>query len=99
MIVVAGVWARPRLAPAPNGAESEQRALLASTRQFARAAIDLALPYWQSRERWAARGLLAVIVAMNLGLVYVNVLFSDWNNRFYDALQQHDFPRFIHELE
>ncbi|HET9762490.1 MAG TPA: SbmA/BacA-like family transporter, partial [Casimicrobiaceae bacterium] len=73
--------------------------MLASTRQFGRAVIDLALPYWQSRERWAARSLLAVIVAMNLGLVYVNVLFSDWNNRFYDALQQHDFPRFIHELE
>ena len=68
-------------------------------RGFARAVIDLALPYWVSRERWSARGLLAVIVGMNLGLVYVNVLFSDWNNRFYDALQQHDFPRFLHELE
>jgi len=73
--------------------------LLASTGQFVKAVVDLALPYWKSRERWSAGGLLAVIVAMNLGLVYVNVLFSDWNNRFYDALQQHDFARFIHELE
>ncbi len=73
--------------------------MLAKTRQFVAAVIDLALPYWVSRDRWAARGLLAVIVAMNLGLVYVNVLFSDWNNRFYDALQQHDFARFLHELE
>jgi hypothetical protein len=24
---------------------------------------------------------------MNLGLVYVNVLFSNWNNRSYDALK------------
>ena len=73
--------------------------MLAGTRQFAKAVVALALPYWKSRERWSARGLLAVIVAMSLGLVYVNVLFSNWNNRFYDALQQHDFPRFIRELE
>jgi putative ATP-binding cassette transporter len=73
--------------------------LFAGIRQFAKAVFDLAWPYWVSRDRWPARGLLAVIVAMNLGIVYVNVLFSDWNNRFYNALQQHDFPRFIHELE
>ena len=30
--------------------------------------------------------------------VYVNVLFSDWNNRFYNALQKRDFSRFLHEL-
>lgn len=74
-------------------------ALLARPRQFVAAVASLALPYWKSSDRWAARGLLGVIVAMNLALVYVNVLFSDWNNRFYDALQQHDFPRFIRELE
>ena len=66
--------------------------------QFANAVAALALPYWVSRERWRARGLLAVIVAMSLAIVYVNVLFSDWNNRFYNALQRHDFPRFLHEL-
>jgi len=72
--------------------------MLATTRRFLKAVIALALPYWVSEDRWRARGLLAVIVAMNLGLVYVNVLFSDWNNRFYNALQLRDFPRFLHEL-
>ncbi len=62
------------------------------------AVVGLARPYWSSEERWGARGLLGVIVAMNLGLVYVNVLFSNWNNRFYDALQVRDFTRFSHEL-
>jgi ABC-type uncharacterized transport system fused permease/ATPase subunit len=55
---------------------------------FIRALIALVRPYWVSDERWSARGLLAaIIVAMNLALVYVNVLFSSWNNRFYDALR------------
>ncbi len=72
--------------------------MFARTRDFVAAVTSLARPYWASEERWQARGLLAVIVAMNLGIVYVNVLFSNWNNRFYDALQQRDLTRFSHEL-
>ena len=72
--------------------------MLASTRNFLAAVVALARPYWTSEERWRARGVLAAIVALNLGLVYLNVLFSGWNNRFYDALQQRDFDRFSHEL-
>jgi putative ATP-binding cassette transporter len=75
-----------------------EESMLGKTRAFAAAVTRLARPYWVSEERWRARGLLAVIVAMNLGIVYVNVLFSNWNNRFYDALQQRDFTRFSHEL-
>jgi len=94
---------RPTTGAPPDGRERVVRligtaALFASTRQFVKAVFDLALPYWVSRERWSARALLAVIVAMNLGIVYVNVLFSDWNNRFYDALQQRNSARFLHEL-
>lgn len=66
--------------------------------QFLRAATALARPYWSSEERWSARGLLALIVAINLALVTVNVLFSTWNNRFYDALQQHDLASFSRQL-
>jgi putative ATP-binding cassette transporter len=67
-------------------------------RRFASAAVALAWPFWVSKERWRARGLLAAIVSLTLGLVYVNVLFSNWNNRFYDALQLHDFSAFLREL-
>ena len=63
-----------------------------------RLAWTLARPYWISDERWTARGLLAAVVALNLALVYVAVLFSSWNNRFYNALQQHDLAQFGHEL-
>src|SRR5438105_4957182 len=68
------------------------------TLQFLRALTALVRPYWVSDERWSARGLLAIVVAMNLALVYVNVLFSNWNNRFYNALQHLDVRLFTHEL-
>lgn len=58
----------------------------------------LARPYWFSEDRWAGRGLLAVIVGMSLGLVFLNVLFNKWNNAFYDTLQNHDLPGFYHQL-
>src|SRR5438105_9487739 len=68
------------------------------TLHFLRALAALVRPYWVSEERWSARGLLAIVVAMNLALVYVNVLFSNWNNRFYNALQHLDVRLFTHEL-
>ncbi len=47
----------------------------------------LSAPYFQSQEKWKARGLFAAIVALNLGSVYLAVLFNDWYGRFYDGLQ------------
>ena len=58
----------------------------------------LTRPYWYSEERWKARGLLALIVAINLGLVYLEVLFNQWNNGFYNALQNKDLPAFYDAL-
>lgn len=58
----------------------------------------LTKPYWFSEERWAARGLLAVIVAINLGQVYLQVLFNQWNNGFYNSLQNKDLAAFYELL-
>lgn len=55
-------------------------------------------PYWTSEERWIARFLLFVIVALGLGEVYLNVLFNDWNNDFYNALQEVNKDAFIHAI-
>ena len=60
------------------------------TRNFLPQLWALIKPYWFSEERWAARGLLAVIVALSLGLVYINVLLNKWNNDFYNTLQNLD---------
>lgn len=59
---------------------------------------SLARPYWGSAERWSALGLLSVIIGMNLGLVYLDVLFNDWNKTFYDALQNKDEPIFWEQM-
>jgi putative ATP-binding cassette transporter len=58
----------------------------------------MAAPYWRSEDRWAARGLLAVVVALNLGIVYLNVLLNQWNNGFYNALQDKNYAVFVHQL-
>ena len=58
----------------------------------------LTKPYWFSEERWTARGLLALIVAINLGLVYLEVLFNQWNNGFYNSLQNKDIAAFYDAL-
>lgn len=60
---------------------------LTAFRQFLGKAWALSLPYFKSDERWKARGLLVAIIALNLGLVYMAVLFNDWNKLFYDSLQ------------
>lgn len=58
----------------------------------------LARPFFSSEQRWQARALLAAIVALNLGTVYMLVLINDWNRLFYDALQNKDQAVFWREL-
>src|SRR5437762_1754582 len=55
----------------------------------------LARPYWFSEERWAARGLLLVIVVLNLGLVFIDVLLNDWNRQFFNMLQERKGDLFL----
>ncbi|MFC4165979.1 ABC transporter ATP-binding protein/permease [Teichococcus aestuarii] len=54
----------------------------------------LARPYWNSEERWRARGLLAVVVLLNLALVGMGVLLTYWQRAFYNALEAKDFAAF-----
>lgn len=61
---------------------------------FARRAWALAGPYWKSEERWRARALLAIIFALTLILVFLNVLYNQWNRDFFEALQNKDFASF-----
>lgn len=66
--------------------------------RFLRQVGHLAMPYFNSDERWRARGLLAAIVALNLGAVYMLVLLNEWNRVFYDALQNKDAAVFWAQL-
>src|ERR1700716_209283 len=55
-------------------------------------------PYWISKDKWKARTLLLAVVALALGMVYLNVLFNEWNRDFYNALETKDFGVFKAQL-
>src|SRR5262249_62042924 len=61
---------------------------------FLREAWGLAWPYWKSKEKWPAIGLLAAVVAANLITVAINVRFNTWYKDFYNALQEYDWSEF-----
>ncbi|MEY4426558.1 MAG: hypothetical protein RL535_856 [Pseudomonadota bacterium] len=65
---------------------------------FVKRVVKLAIPYFQSEQKWQARGLLLAIVLLNLATVYMAVQFNDWNGVFYDALQNKDEPVFWKQL-
>src|SRR5258708_20438394 len=58
----------------------------------------LAVPYFYSEDRRAGRILLIAVIAMELSLVAINVLLNQWNNRFYNALQDRNWDAFVSEL-
>ena len=56
-----------------------------------RDAWKLTIPYWRSAEKWKALLLLAVVISLTLGKVYINVRINKWNNDFYNSLS--DFKK------
>ena len=67
-------------------------------RPLLRDAWAIVRPYWFSDDRWAGRGLLLVVIALTLGIVYINVLLNQWNNTFYNALQDKDYAVFMQQF-
>jgi putative ATP-binding cassette transporter len=63
-------------------------------RTLGRNVWSLARGYWSSEERWSARLLLAAIIALNLGMVYVSVLLNTARGTMYNGLQQRDAGAF-----
>jgi putative ATP-binding cassette transporter len=68
------------------------------SKQFFQDVWWLTKSYWHSEEKRKATLLLAVIVALTLGVVYMLVLLNEWNNAFYSALQNYDKETIFHEL-
>lgn len=67
-------------------------------RSFVADIWSLARPYWVSEEKWVARGLLALVVGLSLGSIYIAVLVNHWNAAFYNALQAFDATEFFRQL-
>jgi len=58
----------------------------------------IAIPYFRSEDKWAGRGLLAAVIAIELALVGNTVLLNQWRARFYNALQEKDWDGFVREI-
>jgi vitamin B12/bleomycin/antimicrobial peptide transport system ATP-binding/permease protein len=58
----------------------------------------IAAPYFRSEDKWAGRVLLAAVISIELALVLINVLLNQWNNRFYNALQEKNWDNFVTEI-
>ena len=58
----------------------------------------LAIPYFRSEDRWPGRILLMAVIGIELSLVAVTVLLNQWNNAFYNALQDRNWDAFINQL-
>lgn len=62
--------------------DSQRDGLPSERRRGFAAAFGLMFPYLRSEERSWAWLLLSALVVMNVGLVYLNVLFTRWNKVF-----------------
>ena len=58
----------------------------------------ISAPYFNSEDKWAGRGLLAAVIAIELAIVGINVLITQWNARFYNALQDRNWDNFVSEI-
>jgi len=69
-----------------------------NTRSTLAAVWRIAAPYFRSEDKWAGRGLLAAVITLELGGVFLTVLFNRWNNVFYNALQERNQAVFWYQL-
>ncbi|MGE5622374.1 MAG: ABC transporter ATP-binding protein/permease [Bacillota bacterium] len=63
-----------------------------------RAVWHLIKPYWVSEEKWKALGLLAAVIGLALGMVYLNVLFNTWSRDSFNALESKNYAAFKEQL-
>ena len=82
----------------PGACRSPERPAKTRLRQLLPIAWNIIRPYWSSEDRWAAWGLLVVVIALTLAMVHMSVLFNHWNNAFYTALQDKNHTVFFQKL-
>jgi vitamin B12/bleomycin/antimicrobial peptide transport system ATP-binding/permease protein len=68
------------------------------TNGFLKAFWALTKPYWVSEQRAKGLTLLATVIGLALMAVYMEVQFTNWNNDFYNTLQDKDQAEFFRQL-
>ena len=81
-----------------KGSISGSRQLPGTKPNPLKTAWSLTKPYWTSEEKWSAWALLLGVIALNLGAVYITVLINEWNNAYYNALQELNVQKFFQQL-
>jgi len=72
--------------------------MLVKLRSFMRDLWTLARPYWSSEEKWIGRGLLAVVIVLDLGTVFVSVEINQWQASFFNSMEKKDQAEFMRLL-
>lgn len=68
------------------------------TNGFVKTFWALTKPYWVSEQRLKALILLATVVGLALGLVWMEVQFNYWNRDFYNTFETKDQAEFFRQL-
>ena len=85
-------------AVAQTAAETHAESADADERHFLRRFLRLVGPYFTSEEKWRAGGMTAAVVALTLLQIGIQIRLNWWNKDFFDALEQRNWPGFIHQL-
>jgi putative ATP-binding cassette transporter len=60
--------------------------------------ILFALPFWSAEHKWRNRGRLAVIAALTVAQVAVQVGLNSWSARLYNAVEAKQFDTFLEQI-
>jgi len=60
--------------------------------------LSLALPYWNSEEKWRVRGMTALFVLLTMAQVIVPILVNLWSANLFNALEQRSMDRFMVQI-
>ena len=71
---------------------------MAKFRNTANEFSRIAFPYFRGSDRWWGRGLLLVVIGLQLFQVWLNVRFNAWYNTFYTALQEKNWDVFLYQF-
>lgn len=66
--------------------------------QSVKAFFKIAVPYWKSRDSLISWVLLALIIGLTSGAIYLATVFNSWYKSFWDTIQNYDIPEFKRQL-
>jgi len=66
--------------------------------RFLRQFVRMVATYWPIEEQWKAGGLIALLVALTLGQIALQVRINTWSANLFDALEQHSTDKFLVQI-